>query len=146
MNHFGTMHLLRTLLSKMTDMLADECENLATLPQYVVLTALANSNKPLNQTDLVKLTHIDRSTMGDIIRRLRHRELIRRNRSAADARCQNVRITDKGAEVVAKMAPILERIDQKFLGHLSERDRIAFKGSLAALAGVEPEEPQAKAA
>ena len=73
-------------------------ENIAakmTLRQAVVLKAVLD-NSGGSQTDLVKATGVDRSTLADIVRRLHRRGWLQRRRTKEDARAYAVQLTPEG--------------------------------------------------
>src|SRR5579872_5638209 len=63
--------------------------------QYAVLAA-AGSDEGLSQSDLVRATGIDRSTLADLVARMTKRGLLERERSATDARANTVRVSEAG--------------------------------------------------
>ena len=71
--------------------------------QYAVLLTVAQ-NEGLNQTQLVELTGIDRSTLADVVRRMLKKGLLQRRRTRDDARAYAVKLTDEGRKVLK--API----------------------------------------
>ena len=74
--------------------------------QFIVLAAIAQ-NDGLSQTQIVELTGIDRSTMAEIVLRLKRKGLIGRQRNRLDARAYSVRITAPGRqeyETAARLA------------------------------------------
>lgn len=115
-----------------------------TLPQYIVLEEIDNSEAPPSQTDLVDRTGIDRSTMATIIVGLERRGLIRRLRKPDDARAYAIRLTAEGVKMVSTVKPAVERIEESFLGSLSDRQRSGFLSVLKTLAFLETEAPAEK--
>ena len=65
--------------------------------QFIVLAAIAQ-NDGLSQTQIVELTGIDRSTMAEIVLRLKRKGLIARQRNRLDARAYSVRMTASGRQ------------------------------------------------
>ncbi|MFM2415067.1 MAG: hypothetical protein RI911_760 [Candidatus Parcubacteria bacterium] len=67
--------------------------------QALVILALAEK-AGVSQTHLVEVTHIDRSTLADITRRLVKRGVIVRRRSKSDARAYILNLTEEGKKAV----------------------------------------------
>ena len=90
--------------------------------QLAVLEAVAASEGG-NQTELVRRTGIDRSTLSDVVRRLQKRRLLQRRRTTDDARAYAIVLTDKGREVLRTIEPIAKRADEQLLAALSRKQR-----------------------
>lgn len=60
--------------------------------QLAVLISVAG-HPGLNQTQLVKLTGTDRSTLADLVKRLQRKGLLQRRRTREDARAYSVKLT-----------------------------------------------------
>jgi len=114
-----------------------------TLPQYFTLRAIARFDQAPSQTDLVEATGIDRSTMAALIRGLRRRGFITRVRRKDDARAYAIRVSEEGAKIVAKVAPIVERVERNLLAKIPAKNRDAFLATLEQLAFLEIHEPEA---
>jgi DNA-binding MarR family transcriptional regulator len=97
----------------------------------VLLTVEAQEG--LSQTDLVERTGIDRSTMADVVGRLRGKGLIQRRRSSLDARAYAVKLTDEGRRVVHAVMPLALRADRRVLDALPGERREAFLAALASI-------------
>ena len=69
--------------------------------QLAVLAAIAQ-NEGLSQTDIVQHTGIDRSTLADIVRRLKERGFVVRKRTKEDARAYAVKLTKEGQHVLVE--------------------------------------------
>ena len=90
--------------------------------QYAVLVTVA-AHEGLSQTDLVKETGVDRSTLADIVRRMLRKGLLLRERTKHDARAYAIRLSDKGSAVLARAAPAAIRADDTVLQALTPRQR-----------------------
>jgi MarR family transcriptional regulator, temperature-dependent positive regulator of motility len=82
--------------------------------QLAVLTAIAQE-EGANQTRLVELTGIDRSTLADVVRRLTKNGMVQRRRTKADARAYAVRLTPDGHDFIRDIDPLVAKADQKIL-------------------------------
>jgi MarR family transcriptional regulator, temperature-dependent positive regulator of motility len=119
-------HLLHRALQLALDIYADETgPDALTQRQYAVLAAVA-AHQGLTQTDLVRATGIDRSTLADLVARMIGKNLIARERSATDARANTVRLTEPGSAALAATGPKVAAADARILELLPPRKRDAF--------------------
>jgi DNA-binding MarR family transcriptional regulator len=127
-------HLLHRALQLALDIYAmDQDSSALTQRQFAVLCAVAN-DEGLSQTGLVRATGIDRSTLADMVARMITKGLLARERSAADARANTVRLTELGRTILDAAAPRVEAADQRLLDLLGAKKREAFMESLRKLA------------
>ena len=119
-------HLLHRVLQIALDIYnAEAGEDALSQRQYAVLKALEGT-EGLSQTDLVKVTGIDRSTLADLVSRMLAKELVVRERSTTDARANLVRIADAGKTALTEMEPRVLAADEKILSLLSPPKRESF--------------------
>jgi len=143
-------HLLHRALQLALDIYAEETgPDAVTQRQYAVLSAVA-AQEGLTQTDLVRATGIDRSTLADLVARMIGKGLLARQRSASDARANTVNLTAEGRAALEGAAPRVAAADARILALLPARKRDAFIGVLRDLGHAEAEveavadEPKAK--
>ncbi len=113
---------------------ADVGKSGLTQRQYTVLTAV-DGNDGVSQTDLVKSTGIDRSTLADLISRLAAQGYLQRKRCKTDARINNVRLTAAGRKVLQTVQPGAANVDKQLLSVIpvaKRKDFIEMLGLLAA--------------
>jgi MarR family transcriptional regulator, temperature-dependent positive regulator of motility len=123
-------HLLHRALQLALDIYADETgPDAVTQRQYAVLAAVA-AHEGLTQTDLVRSTGIDRSTLADLVARMIGKSLLARQRSTADARANTVSLTDAGRAALESARPKVAAADARILKLLPSRKRDAFLGVL----------------
>ena len=125
-------HLLHRALQLALDVYADEADGLVTQRQFAVLSAVAD-HEGLSQTDLVRATGIDRSTLADLVGRMIGKGFLERERSAKDARAKTVRLAKLGRDALAQAAPRAAAADAKLMKLLGERKGEKFIASLQAL-------------
>lgn len=119
-------HLLHRVLQIALDIYnAEAGEDALSQRQYAVLKALEGTDG-LSQTDLVKVTGIDRSTLADLVSRMLAKALVVRERSATDARANLVRVAEGGKTALADMEPRVLAADEKILSLLSPPKRDSF--------------------
>jgi MarR family transcriptional regulator, temperature-dependent positive regulator of motility len=119
-------HLLHRALQLALDIYAEETgPDAVTQRQYAVLSAVA-AHEGLTQTDLVRATGIDRSTLADLVARMIGKSLLARQRSIADARANTVSLTDGGRAALDEAKPRVAAADARILKLLPTRKRDAF--------------------
>ena len=125
-------HLLHRALQLALDVYGEEVVGGLTQRQYAVLAAVA-ADEGLTQTDLVRATGIDRSTLADMIARMIDKGYLGRERSAVDARAKTVRLTEKGRDALNDTSPRVADADARIMGHLTAGKRDAFITALSVL-------------
>jgi len=135
-------HLLHRAVQLALDVYADELgPGAITQRQFAVLAAAAEHDGA-TQTDLVRLTGIDRSTMAEMAARLIAKGLLERRRSSLDARANAVSLSPAGLAVLEEARPKMAAADARLLKLISGGGRRqAFVGLLQDLiAGAEVQE------
>jgi DNA-binding MarR family transcriptional regulator len=90
----------------------------------------------LTQTDLVRATGIDRSTLADLVSRMTTKGLLERERSAVDARAKAVTLSDAGKTLLESARPRVEAADKRIMALLPKGKRDGFIELLADLANA----------
>ena len=112
--------------------------------QFTVLLAVDN-NEGKSQTELVKLTGIDRSTLADLVARLLAQGYLQRKRTKDDGRTNAIRITAVGKKMLKMAQPGADEVDKQLLSLISTAERRVFLENLAILAAemdkAEKQEP-----
>jgi DNA-binding MarR family transcriptional regulator len=112
-------HLLHRALQLALDLYAEEIgPDGITQRQYAVLAAVAD-HEGATQSDLVRITGIDRSTLADMAQRMIGKDLLERERSAVDARANAVRLTELGRATLEAARPKVAAADGRLLKLLS---------------------------
>jgi MarR family transcriptional regulator, temperature-dependent positive regulator of motility len=106
-----------------------------TLRQSVVLAAIAEGAVG-SQSDLVRATGVDRSTLADMIARMEKRGLIARSTAAEDGRAKSVQLTAAGRARLEEALPAMRQVDAALLEALPRNRRNAFRDTLGVLAGA----------
>jgi len=135
-------HLIHRALQLALDIYAREVgSDGLTQRQFAVLEAVS-LRAGLTQTDLVKATGIDRSTLADLVARMAQRGLLSRERSTLDARAMAVRLTPEGEAALADARPRVVEADRQIMALLPKGRRESFLEILAELAGAADAAPQ----
>ena len=123
-------HLLHRALQLALDIYAEETgPDAVTQRQFAVLSAVA-AQEGLTQTDLVRATGIDRSTLADLVARMIGKSLLARQRSTSDARANTVSLTVQGRAALDEAAPRVAAADARILELMPARKRDGFLGVL----------------
>lgn len=123
-------HLLHRALQLALDIYAEELgAGGITQRQFAVLSAV-EAYEGLTQTDLVKITGIDRSTLADMAARMIAKGLLERQRSAADARANAVSLTEVGRATLDEVRPKMAAADARLMRLLTATRREALVSSL----------------
>jgi MarR family transcriptional regulator, temperature-dependent positive regulator of motility len=115
--------------------------------QFTVLSAV-DSNEGKSQTELVKITGIDRSTLADLVSRLMAQGYLQRKRSKEDARTNAIRLTLVGKKMLKASQTGAEEIDKRMLAMFSANDRKVLLECLNTLSNemdkVDDKQPEAE--
>lgn len=134
-------HQLHRVLQLALDIYAEEVGPEApTQRQFAVLEACAGRDG-LTQTDLVRATGIDRSTLADLVARMTSKGLLVRERSALDARANAVSLSPEGRTTLEAARPRVAAADKRILGLLPKGRREAFLDVLTELASAAESAP-----
>lgn len=141
-------HLMHRVLQLSLDIYAEEAgPDGLTQRQFAVLEAVS-ARSGLTQTDLVKATGIDRSTLADLVARMTTKGLLDRERSTLDARAKAVRLSDAGQAALEAARPRVAAADKRILALLPKTRREGFLDLLTSLtdaADAAPEQARAEA-
>ncbi len=126
-------HLLHRALQLALDIYAEETgPGAVTQRQFAVLTAVA-ARQGCTQSELVRATGIDRSTLAELVARLIGKDLLARERSNVDARANTVTLTEAGRAAVDDATPKVAAADQRILALMPAGKRSAFLKTLRAM-------------
>ncbi len=132
-------HLMHRALQLSLDIYADETgSDGLTQRQFAVLEAVSMKSG-LTQTDLVRATGIDRSTLADLVARMIGKGLLGRQRSTSDARANTVTLTADGRAALDGAGPKVAAADARILKLLPARKRDAFLSVLRDIGQAEAE-------
>ncbi len=139
-------HLMHRALQLALDIYSEELgSDGPTQRQFAVMEAVS-VKEGLTQTDLVKATGIDRSTLADLVARMTTKGLLTRERSTLDARAKAVRLSAEGQALLDAARPRVEAADRRIMALLPKGKRDGFLDLLSELASAADAAPdQAKA-
>jgi DNA-binding MarR family transcriptional regulator len=129
-------HLMRLCQQYYGDLYARESgARDLTKQQFTLLCALEHQDG-VSQTVLVETTGIDRSTLAEMVRRMRERGLLSRERTEEDMRANAVAITQGGRKALKSARLAAERAERMFLEALPAPERPRFVKLLATIAAA----------
>ena len=111
--------------SRAADLVRRDLAGQAVTGGQLLVLLVAASTQGLSQINIADAAHLDRSTVGDIVRRLQARGLVSRRGSATNARAKEVKLTKHGWAVLAVVAQLSPDIRQH-LKKLSPRGTEEF--------------------
>jgi len=128
-------HLIHRALQLALDIYAEETgPDGLTQRQFAVLEAVSHK-AGLTQTDLVRATGIDRSTLADLVARMTTKGLLDREKSTLDARAKAVLLSPAGEAALEAARPRVEAADKRIVSLLPKGKRDVFLDLLGELAG-----------
>jgi DNA-binding MarR family transcriptional regulator len=132
----SALHLLHRAGQIADELFATEMAGSDLTPrQFAVLAALARRDTA-SQTDIVRETGIDRSTLADIVKRLVARGSLARRRARHDARAYAVRLTPAGQTALRQAEPAVQRVNERLLKALGGPRRAELVNGLATIVGA----------
>lgn len=127
-------HLLHRAQQRAADMTAQALRAYGLTPrQFAVLLAL-RYNEGVTQSELVRRTGIDRSTLADMLSRLGKRGLISSRRTEEDQRANSVKITPEGLRALDAVTPKVVEAEKRMIDSLPAEVRDPFVSALQHLA------------
>lgn len=135
-------HQMHRALQLALDIYAEEMgPDGPTQRQFAVLEAVS-VQAGLTQTDLVKATGIDRSTLADLVARMTAKGLLERERSTLDARAKAVRLSEAGQTLLETARPRVQAADKRIISLLPKARRDTFLDLLSELASAADAAPE----
>jgi DNA-binding MarR family transcriptional regulator len=132
-------HLLRRCQQNAVEIFAQEVGEDGLTPRQFALLLTVHQRPGLMQTELVRLTGIDRSTLAEMTRRLIGRGLLVRRRTAHDQRANELFLSADGEAALRTALPGVIRAQERILAPLEGARRGLFLECLDAVAGPSPE-------
>lgn len=135
--HGAVGHLLRRSQQRAVDLFVEEVGEDGPTPRQFAVMVSVHQNPGVSQTDLVRMTGIDRSTLTEILRRLGRRGLVRRERQARDRRTNALHLTAEGRTAMEAAIDAVERAQERILKPIPAGERRAAMRVLERLAGLD---------
>ncbi|EMD6812671.1 MarR family winged helix-turn-helix transcriptional regulator [Citrobacter koseri] len=117
-------HLLRQLFQQHTARWQHGLPEL-TKPQYAVMRAIAE-HPGIEQIALMEAAVSTKATLAEMLSRMESRGLVTRESDPQDKRRRFVYLTGEGETLLTSAMPLGDRVDDEFLGRLSDDERKQF--------------------
>jgi len=127
-------HLLHRAQQRAADMTAQALRAYGLTPRQFAVLLTLRSDEGVTQSELVRRTGIDRSTLADMLSRLGKRGLIASRRTEEDQRANSVTITPEGQRALEAVTPKVVEAERRMLDSLPTEVREPFVSALQHLA------------
>jgi DNA-binding MarR family transcriptional regulator len=127
-------HLLHRVLQLALDYHAEASGAAGLTQRQFTVLAAAGAGDGVSQSDLVRATGIDRSTLADLVGRMIAKGLLERERSSTDARANTVRLSEAGRIALVEGGKPAAKSDARLLSLLPTKKRETFLKTLTTLA------------
>ena len=125
--------LIRRLQQIAVGIFMDETKEFDITPvQYKALRAIKKT-PGIPKSYLADAVALDRSTIGELVRRLESRGLVTRTTAAGDKRIKKLRLSARGEALLRAAEPCVKRAKDRILAPLSKTDKQLFKKMLLQL-------------
>lgn len=101
--------------------------------QYSILATasyLASASGSVSQQDVANQLSMDKMMVSSVVKTLEARALVIRTRSATDGRAFSMVLTRTARDLLKKVTPAAEGVDEEFFGELSGAERRTLIGFL----------------
>jgi MarR family transcriptional regulator, temperature-dependent positive regulator of motility len=129
-------HLLHRVLQLALDYHAEASGPMGLTQRQFTVLAAAGAGDGVSQSDLVRATGIDRSTLADLVARMIAKGLLERERSSTDARANTVRLSETGRIALVEGGKPAQKSDARLLDILPPKKRESFLKTLTSLAAA----------
>jgi len=129
-------HLIRRAQQRAVDLFVEEVDEGGPTPRQFAILLSVRQNPGVNQTDLVRLTGIDRSTLTEILRRMDTCNWLQRNRRPTDQRTNALHLLPAGEAALDTAFAAVERAQTRILEPIAESERSEVLHVLKRLAGL----------
>jgi MarR family transcriptional regulator for hemolysin len=104
-----------------------------TWPQALSLLVLAEQQAPISATRLVEHLGLGRTAMTSVVDRLERNGWVERRPSMIDRRTADLVLTDRGAQVVEAIRPVLRDVSTRYFAGFRPRELERLTADLARL-------------
>ena len=130
----GAGFLLRVASARANGLFEKLTGQTAITPQQYGTLLTLHQRGTLTPSELADAIHTDRSTIGEIVRRLAKRELVKLGKNGADGRSKKVSITSVGETVLRRLAQGGVGVQDALLADVPTRHRPMFMRYLTLVA------------
>lgn len=97
--------------------------------QFVILATLMwfeMNHEDTNQIRIANWTKLDKMTISKSIKKLVDMKYVKRIEDKEDTRAKHVFLTNNGKDLIRKLVPIVEEIDQRFFEKITHSEHKSF--------------------
>ena len=94
--------------------------------QFVILAItmwFTSKSQDVSQSLIIRESKLDKMTVSKALKKLVSVAYVKRTEHQTDTRAKSVLLTKKGKNLITKLVPIVEKIDEDFFGPLKQTDR-----------------------
>jgi len=129
-------HLIRRLQQIAVAIFMEETAEFGITPvQYAALIAV-RAHPDIDVTRLSALIAFDRSTLGNVVKRLEAKRWLQRRGGRTDRRIKRLRITAAGRQLLTMIEPAVRRAQQRMLAPIPKPERKRFIARLTQLVEI----------
>jgi DNA-binding MarR family transcriptional regulator len=129
-------HLIRRCQQIAVAIFVDETRDFDLTPVQYAALVVVRAQPGVDQTRLVNLIALDRSTIGSVVERLEAKGLILRQAGTEDRRTKRLYPTEAGITLLASVTEAVDRAQHRILAPLSAAERAQFLLMLARLVDI----------
>jgi DNA-binding MarR family transcriptional regulator len=122
----GVGFLARVLAGHATTVYEQVTKQTDITPQQFGVLLTLHQQGTITLTELTRSTRADRSTIGEMVRRMKDRGLIERMPGKDDRRTSLVSITEKGRTVLLDLLPHMPELQDRLLARIPAEERRLF--------------------
>ena len=130
----GAGFLLRVASARANALFEDLTGQSEITPQQYGSLLILHQRGTLTPSELADAIHTDRSTTGEIVRRMVDRELVKLDKNGTDGRSKNVSITATGQAALRRLAPGGVGVQDALLARVPHKHRAEFMRYLTLVA------------
>lgn len=97
--------------------------------QFVILAItmwFESNNQDVSQSSIIRQSKLDKMTVSKSLKKLVAEGYVKRMEHKEDTRAKAVLLTNKGKVLIAKLVPIVEKIDDEFFSSIKKSSRLAL--------------------
>lgn len=97
--------------------------------QFVILAItlwFESKNQEVSQSLIIRQSKLDKMTVSKALKKLVAEGYVKRLEHKEDTRAKSVHLTNSGKELVSKLIPIVEKIDEDFFGVVKKTERLSL--------------------
>lgn len=130
-------HLLRRAHFRAEDIYSSTVGDLGLTPRQKALLIAAYRHPGANQSELADMIALDPNSLAEMASRMVRDGLLRRTRSAEDARSKCVRITEQGIALLLQIMPLDFVVEKDVLAPIAPEHRPMFVQCLRQMVGID---------